>query len=327
MPVQVLKRKFLAASFAVLGTALVAPVAVMAQAFPAKPITLVVAFPAGSTTDNVTRKFADYVRARTNATVLVENRVGADGNIAGQHVLRQPADGYTVFMTGNSVHGANANLFKEMPFDPINDFSAVAGVMTLPMVLVVKSEFPAGNVQEFVAEAKRRPKPMFFATGNNSTRGASELFKARFGIPVDHVPYRGSPQVVAGLLAGEFDFAFIDTNSVSAFLKDGRLKALAITSAARVPPLPNVPTVAESLPGFQFGAWVGTVVRAQTPPDVVAYLASLVQGFTSDPATANYLAAFGATTMPLTSPQLKAYIEQETRTWAEIVKFANIDKK
>ena len=210
-------RRIVATSFAVLGAALIAPATVMAQAYPSKPITLIVAFPAGSTTDNITRKFAEYVRAKTNATVLVENRVGADGNIAGQHVLRQPADGYTVFMTGNSVHGANANLFKDMPFDPINDFAAVAGVMTIPMVLVVKPEFPANNIQEFVAEAKRRPKPMFFATGNNSTRGASELFKARFALPVDHVPYRGSPQVVVGLLAGEFDFAFVDTNSVGPF--------------------------------------------------------------------------------------------------------------
>lgn len=299
----------------------------MAQAYPSKPITLVVAFPAGSTTDNITRKFAEYVRAKSNATVLVENRVGADGNIAGQHVLRQPADGYTVFMTGNSVHGANANLFRDMPFDPINDFAAVAGVMTIPMVLVVKPEFPANNVQEFVAEAKRRPKPMFFATGNNSTRGASELFKARFALSVDHVPYRGSPQVVVGLLAGEFDFAFVDTNSVGPFLKDGRLKGLAITSVARNPGLPTIPTVAESLPGFQFGAWVGVVVRAQTPPDVVARLATLVQGFTSDPATVSHLASYGATTMPMDSAQLKAYIELETRTWAEIVKFANIEKK
>jgi tripartite-type tricarboxylate transporter receptor subunit TctC len=320
-------RSIVATSFAVLGAALIAPAAVMAQAYPSKPITLVVAFPAGSTTDNITRKFAEYVRAKSNATVLVENRVGADGNIAGQHVLRQPADGYTVFMTGNSVHGANANLFRDMPFDPINDFAAVAGVMTIPMVLVVKPEFPANNVQEFVAEAKRRPKPMFFATGNNSTRGASELFKARFALSVDHVPYRGSPQVVVGLLAGEFDFAFVDTNSVGPFLKDGRLKGLAITSVARNPGLPTIPTVAESLPGFQFGAWVGVVVRAQTPPDVVARLATLVQGFTSDPATVSHLASYGATTMPMDSAQLKAYIELETRTWAEIVKFANIEKK
>lgn len=324
-----MKRAFLAAALAaVLGAAFIAPSDARAQAFPAKPITLIVPFPAGSTTDNVARKMAEFFRAKLpGATVLVDNKVGVDGNLAAQFVLRAPADGYTVFVTGNSVHGANANLYKELPFDPINDFQMIGGVMTIPMVLTVKPEFPASNVQEFVAEAKKRAKPMFFATGNNSTRGASELFKARFGLPVDHVPYKGSPQVVADLIAGQFDFAFIDTNTVGGFLKDGRLKALAITSTRRLPSLPNIPTVAESLPGFQFGAWVGVVVRDKTPADVAARLTTLVRDFTNDAATATYLASFGSAPMPMTPPQLKSFIEAETKTWAEIVKAANIEKK
>ena len=322
-----MKRAFLTAALALLGLVLGGPAQVNAQTWPSRPITLIVPFPAGSTTDNLARKFAEYVRPKLNVTVLVENKVGADGNIAAQHVLRAPADGYTVFMTGNSVHGANANLYKELPFDPINDFDMVGGIMSLPMVLTVKADFPANNVQEFVAEAKKRQKRMFFATGNNSTRGASELFKARFGLPADHVPYRGSPQVVADLLAGQFDFAFIDTNTVGPFIRDGRLKGLAITSEKRLPGLSSIPTVAESLPGFQFVAWAGAVVRDKTPPDIVAKLSTIVHDFSTDPSTVSYLASFGSAPMPMDSKQLKSFVESETKMWAEIVKAANIEKK
>lgn len=322
-----MKKALLAAALAVAGAAF-GTSAAHAQAWPSKPVTLIVPFPAGSTTDNVARKMAEYLRAKlSGATILVENKVGADGNIAAQHVLRQPADGYTVFVTGNSVHGANANLYKELPFDPIKDFDALGGVMTIPMVLTVRPDFPAGSVTEFVAEAKKRAKPLFYATGNNSTRGASELFKLRYGFPADHIPYRGSPQVVADLLGGQFDFAFIDANTVRPFLQDGRLKGLAVTSEKRLGSLPNIPTVAEGLPGFQFGAWVGVVVRAGTPAAVENQLASLIDGFAKDPATVSYLASINSASMPMAPGTLKSFIEAETKTWAEIVRVANIEKK
>jgi tripartite-type tricarboxylate transporter receptor subunit TctC len=299
-----------------------------AQGWPSKPVTLIVPFPAGSTTDNVARKMAEYMRAKlSGATILVDNKVGADGNIAAQHVLRQPADGYTVFVTGNSVHGANANLYKELPFDPIKDFNAIGGVMTIPMVLTVRPDFPASSVSEFVAEAKKRAKPLFYATGNNSTRGASELFKLRYGFAADHIPYRGSPQVVTDLMGGQFDFAFIDANTVRPFLQDGRLKGLAVTSEKRLGSLPNIPTVAEGLPGFQFGAWVGVVVRAGTPAAVESHLAALVDGFAKDPATVSYLASINSASMPMAPGTLRSFIETETKTWAEIVRVANIEKK
>jgi tripartite-type tricarboxylate transporter receptor subunit TctC len=304
-----------------------AATAAHAQTWPEKTVTLVVPFPAGSTTDNVTRKMAEYMRSKTGATVVVDNKIGADGNLAAQHVLRQPADGYTVFVTGNSVHGANANLYKELPFDPIKDFESIGGVMTIPMVLTVRPDFPASNVTQFVAEAKKRAKPLFYATGNNSTRGASELFKSRYAFPADHIPYKGSPQVVVDLTGGQFDFAFIDANTVRPFLQDRRLKGLAITSDKRLPSLPNVPTVAEGLPGFSFGAWVGVVVRKGTPAAVQSRLASLVDGYARDAAAIEYLSSINAASMPMSPRQLQTFIETETRTWAEIVKAANIEKK
>jgi tripartite-type tricarboxylate transporter receptor subunit TctC len=270
---------------------------------------------------------AEFMKAATNSPVIVDNRVGADGNIAAQSVLRAPADGYTVFVTGNSVHGANANLYKELPFDPIRDFDMIGGVMTIPMVLTVRPDFPANNARQFVAEAKKRRKPLFFATGNNSTRGAAELFKARYGIQMEHVPYKGSPQVVVDLLGGQFDCAFIDALTVGRFIQDGKLKGLAITSEKRLPSLPSIPTVAEDLPGFEFGAWVGVVVRAKTPPDAMSKLSALVQDFAKDSATISWLTSIGSAPLQMDANQLRRFIESETKTWAEIVRLAQIERK
>lgn len=310
-----------------LGLILCVPVQVNAQAYPSRPVTLMVPFPAGTTTDNVARKLAEFVRAKTGATVIVDNKAGADGNLGTLQFLRAPADGYNVLITGNSVHGANANLYKELPFDPLNDFDMIGGVMSIPMVLTVKPDFPASNISEFVSEAKRRPQRMFFATGNNSTRGASELFKARFGLPVDHVAYKGSPQVVVDLVAGQFDFAFLDANTVGPFLREGKLKGLAITSKKRLSSMPNIPTVAESLPGFEFGAWVGVVVRKGSPPDTVSRLSTLVREFSVDPATVSYLNSIGSAPMPMDPKVFRSFVEEETKRWAEIVREAKIEKK
>jgi tripartite-type tricarboxylate transporter receptor subunit TctC len=298
-----------------------------AQSYPSRTVTLVVPFPAGSTTDNVARKLAEYVRAATGAVVVVDNKPGADGNLAAQTVLRAEPDGYTVFVTTNSTHAANINIFKELPFDPIKDFEMIGGVMTIPMVLTVKPEFPANDVAEFVAEAKKRAKPLFFASGNTSTRGAAELFKARYGIKMEHVPYRGSPQVVADLLGGQFDCAFIDALSSGNLIREGKLKGLAITSDKRLPDLPNIPTVAEGLPGFELGAWVGVVVRAKTPPGVVARLSGLVQSFAKDPAFVSYLTSIGSTPLQMDATQFRSYVESETKKWAEIVEVGQIEKK
>ena len=322
-----MKRSFLVAAVATFSACLAVPADSLAQAFPIRLVTIVVPFPVGSTGDAVARKLADYMRAKTGGTVIVENKVGADGNIAAQFVLRAPADGHTLFLTGNSVHGANASLFKELPFDPIGDFDFIGGIMALPMVLSVRADFPANSVTELLAEAKKRQKPLFFATGNNSTRGASELFKLKSGLQAEHVPYRGSPQVLADLIGGQFDFAFLDTNTVVPAIKDGRVKALAVSTEKRTAALPNVPALAEYFSGYSFVAWAGLATRSKTPPETLAKLTSLVHDFSIDPATVSYLATFGSTPMPLSGKELKSSVEADTRTWAEIVKAANIEKK
>src|ERR1700752_4558026 len=174
-----------------------------AEAYPSRRINLIVPFPAGSATDAVTRRLAESIRVETGVTVLVENKPGADGNLAALSVLKADADGYTVFVTTNSTQSANINLFNTMPYDPRRDFAPVAGIMTIPMMLTVRADFPAGSVSEFVSLAKARAKPLSFGSGNTSSRGAGELFRLRAGIEMQHIPYRGMPQVLTDVLAGE----------------------------------------------------------------------------------------------------------------------------
>jgi tripartite-type tricarboxylate transporter receptor subunit TctC len=299
-----------------------------AQAYPSRQVTLVVPFPAGSATDGVARRLADSIKEQTGATVIVENKPGADGNLAALAVLRAEPDGYTIFVTGNSTHAANANLFNAMPYDPKADFTAVAGIMTIPMMLTVKPEFPAKTVNEFVAVAKAREKPLSFASGNTSSRGSAELFRSRAGIPVQHVPYRGMPQAITDVLGGQIDFIFADTSTGMGPVRDGGLRAIAVTSPKRIASLPDVPTIAESgVPGYEFAAWVAVFVHAKTPREIVTRLNTLVTAFVNNPATTSYLNTIGATPFPTTPEQLAAFAEADTKRWAEIVDVAKMEKK
>ncbi len=299
-----------------------------AQPFPSRQVTLVVPFPAGSATDGVARRLAESLKEATGATVIVENKPGADGNLAAQSVLRAEPDGYTIFVTTNSTHAANVNLFNAMPYDPKADFAPVAGIMTIPMMLTVKPDFPAKSVSEFIAYAKSREKPLSFASGNTSSRGASELFRSRAGIPMQHVPYRGMPQALTDVVSGQVELIFADTSSGMGLVRDGTLRAIAVTAPKRLATLPDVPTIAESgVPGYEFAAWVGVFVHAKTPREIVTKLNQLVTAFVNHAATTSYLVTIGATPFPSTPEQLAAFAEADTKRWAEIVDVAKMEKK
>jgi tripartite-type tricarboxylate transporter receptor subunit TctC len=299
-----------------------------AQPYPSRQVSLVVPFPAGSATDGVARRLADSLKEATGATVIVENKPGADGNLAALSVLRAEPDGYAIFVTTNSTHAANVNLFNAMPYDPKADFAAVAGIMTIPMMLTVKPEFPAKSVGEFVAYAKSREKPLAFASGNTSSRGAAELFRSRAGVPMQHVPYRGMPQALTDVVGGQVELIFADTSTGIGLVRDGTLRAIAVTASKRLTSLPDVPTIAESgLPGYEFAAWVGVFVHAKTPREIVTKLNHLVTVFVNNPATTAYLQTIGATPFPSTPEQLAAFAEADTKRWAEIVEVAKMEKK
>jgi tripartite-type tricarboxylate transporter receptor subunit TctC len=302
--------------------------AASAEPYPSQRVTLIVPFPPGSATDGVTRHLAESIRAATNVTVVVENKPGADGNLAALAVLKAEPDGYTAFVTTNSTQAANISLFNSLPYDPKADFAPVAGIMTIPMMLTVRADFPARNVAEFVTLAKTRGKSMSFGSGNTSSRGAAELFRYRQGVEMQHVPYRGMPQVLTDILAGQIDCTFADTSSAQGLLQDGKLRALAVTSSKRLETMPDLPTVAESgLPGYELTAWVGVFVRVKTPPEIVARLNTLVTDFVNSAETKKYLATIGAAPFPSTPQELGAFQDADTRRWAEIVETAKIEKK
>jgi tripartite-type tricarboxylate transporter receptor subunit TctC len=299
-----------------------------AEAYPSRRITLMVPFPAGSATDAVTRRLAESIRAATGATVVVDNRPGADGNLAALSVLKAAPDGYTVFVTTNSTQAANVHLFNVMPYDPQADFAPVAGIMTIPMMLTVRPDFSAKNVAEFIALAKSRQKPLSFGSGNTSSRGAAELFRHRAGLDMQHVPYRGTPQALTDVLSGEIDCVFIDPASAQGLLQDGQLRALAVTSNERADGFPEVPTLAEAgLPGAEMTAWVGVFVRTGTPSEIIAKLGQVVRTFVNEADTLAYLRSIGAKAFPVGPDELKAFEEADTRRWAEIVAIAKIEKK
>ncbi len=299
-----------------------------AASYPSRRVNLIVPFPAGSATDAVTRRLAESIGAATNATVVVENKLGADGNLAALSVLKAEADGYTVFVTTNSTQAANVNLFNSMPYDPARDFAPVAGIMTIPMMLTVKAEFPARNVAEFIALAKAREKPLSFGSGNTSSRGAAELFRFRAGIGMQNVPYRGMPQALTDVLAGEIDCVFADPASAQGLVQDGRLRVLAVTSSERLATMPAVPTIAEAgLPGSELTAWVAVFARAGTPSDIIAKLNQLVTAFVTREETKAYLESIGAKPFYATPEELRAFEDADTKRWAEIVEIAKIEKK
>jgi tripartite-type tricarboxylate transporter receptor subunit TctC len=299
-----------------------------AESYPSRRINLIVPFPAGSATDAVTRRLAESIRIVTGVTVLVENKPGADGNLAALAVLKAEADGYTVFVTTNSTQAANINLFNAMPYDPKADFAPVAGIMTIPMMLAVKPEFPAKTVAEFITLAKSRQKPLSFGSGNTSSRGAAELFRSRAGIEMQHVPYRGMPQALTDVLAGEVDCVFADPASAQGLIQDGRLRVLAVTSSERLAGLPDVPTLAQTgLSGAELSAWVGVFVRSGTPSDILAKLSQVVLGFVNNKGTAAYLESVGAKPFPAGPDELGKFEDADTRRWAEIVEIAKIEKK
>lgn len=322
-----MSRKYVSGFLCALLSCALSPVS-FAEDFPSRRITFVVPFPAGSATDGIARRLASDLGKVANVPVIVENKPGADGNIAALSVLRSDPDGYTVFVTTNSTQAANVNLFKSMPFDPKADFSPVSGLVKIPMMLTVRADFPAKNIAEYLALARKSPKPLTFGSASQTGRGAGELMKEREGLSIINVPYRGSPQALTDLMGGHVDSLFADPVSAAGLVQKGALRVLAVTSAKRAPTMPDVPSLDESgLPGFELIAWVGAYVPAKAPRANVLKLNAMITGILNDPATASYLSATGATPFPTTPEQLATFAEVDTRRWAKIVEAAKMEKQ
>lgn len=306
------------------------PLAAVAQTYPDHTIKMILPFPPGSATDGIARFVADDLRKSLGQSIVVENQAGADGIVAAQNVKRAAPDGYTIFLTTNSSHGVNPSVYNQLPYDPEKDFEPIGGIMRIPQLMVVRSDFPADDVAGFVKVAKERAatKGLSFGTGNTSSLVAAELLKAAAQIDMVAIPYRGTPQALQDLVGGQIDVFFADPFAAAGFVNAGQIKALAVTDTTRVPLLPKVPTMTEA--GFKdvhLVSWAATFVPAKTDPAIIERLNKEINLTLAKPATKEYLLRMGATPLPMTPGELRSFVHAEIARWAGLVEIARIPKK
>ncbi|MFY0477285.1 Bug family tripartite tricarboxylate transporter substrate binding protein [Achromobacter marplatensis] len=318
-----MKRALLAAGLAIL--ALGGATGARA-AWPERPITMVVPFPPGGPTDLVARVLAKQLTEQLGQTVLVENKGGANGNIGMQYAAAAKPDGYTVLYNTSSI-ALSPNLYRSLAFDPVKDFTPVSSTAVIPLVLLVHPSVPADSVQAFADYARRHPGKLSYASagaGNVTHLGALLLLRS-LDIDAVHVPYRGSAPAMTDLVGGQVQMMTNTLNDSLGFIREGKLRALAVTSAARSPQLPDVPTVAETVaPGFEMGAWQGVVAPAGTPAPVIKRLNTEILRALQSPEMQKQLKAQGAQALGSTPQEYGAYIQSEIKRWGEVVKAANV---
>jgi len=298
------------------------PLSAWAQAYPSKPITLLVPFPPGGPTDLVARVLAKKMSEQMGQSIVIDNKPGANGNIAAVAAARAPADGYTVLYNTSSITLSPA-LYKSLAYDVQRDLAPVALTAVVPLALVVNPAVPANNVREFIAYAKANPGKLSYGSAGNGnvTHLAAFQLVRHHDIDATHVPYRGSAPADVDLVAGQIQFMTDTINSVMPFVKDNRLRGLAVTSIKRSSLLPDLPTLAESgMPGFDAAAWQGIVVPTGTPADIIQKLNAEVNKALAHPDLRSRLAAQGAEILGGTPADYAAHLRTEMPRWAKAVK-------
>ena len=296
-----------------------------AQGYPSRPIRLVVGFPAGGTTDIAARLIAQWLTDRLGQPFVVENRPGASTNIAVESVVRSPADGYTLY-AATSTNAVNATFFDRLNFNFVRDLAMVGGVVRSPLVLEVNPAVPVNTVPALVAYAKANPGKISLASfGVGSTSHvAGELFKMMAGVNMTHVPYRGSTPLVTDLLGGQVQAAFDNLPASIEHIRAGRLRALAVSTAARAEQLPNVPALGEFLPGFEASAWVGVAVPRNTPAEVIERLNREINAGLADPKIKARLTDLGGAVFAVSPAEFARHVTDETEKWGKVIRAANI---
>ena len=299
-----------------------APGAVSAQDWPAKPVRVVVPFAAGGTTDITARLIAEQLTQGLKQSFIVENRGGAGGNIGATEVARAAPDGYTFLMGTPGTQAINQFLYPKMPYDTLKDFAPVSFVVRVPNVLVVHPGVGVRTIAELIARAKARPGGMSYGTPGNGSTGhlSTELFKSRAGIFVTHIPYRGSGPMLLDLMAGQIEMAIDNLPSAMPHIRSGKLVALGVTSAQRNSQLPEVPTLASALPGYVAESWFVLMAPAGTPPTIVSRLSTEVDRILRKPDVIERFKGLGAEPVGGTPDQLAQFIVAETRKWQQVVK-------
>ncbi|WP_313296168.1 tripartite tricarboxylate transporter substrate binding protein [Diaphorobacter sp.] len=308
----------------VAGVTAVAPA--LADTWPSKPVTLVVPFPPGGPTDMVARVLAQSVSEQLGQSVIVDNKPGANGNIGNAFVAKAPADGYTVLYNTSSI-ALSPSLYNKLSYNVNTELAPVALTAVVPLGLVVNPKVPANTVEEFVKYAQaQKGKLSYGSAGNgNVTHLAAFQVVQHYKIEATHVPYKGSAPADVDLVAGQIDFMTDTINSVAPFIKDGKLKLLAVSTGKRIPNFPNAPTLAEGgMTGFEAGAWQGVMVPAKTPKAVVNRLNEVFVKALKDPEVLKKLAIQGTEPLGSTPAEYGEYIKKELARWASVVKSTGV---
>jgi tripartite-type tricarboxylate transporter receptor subunit TctC len=329
-PASLMRRTLSAGALALAATLAFAPLAsVQAADFPSQPLRFVVPYPPGGPLDIMARMLAEKAREPLGQPVVVENRAGAGGNIGAGSVAKATPNGYTLVMGAVATHAINPWLFANLPYDPVKDFAPITLVASVPNVLVINPAFAEANgirsVADLIAYAKKNPDKLNYGSGGNGSAGhlSGELLKARADITALHIPYQGAAPAQLALLSGELNFMFDNLAAAAPLIRDGKVKALAVTTLKRTSLLPDVPTVDESgVAGFDLGTWFGVFAPGGTPPEVVATLNKAYAAAMNHPDVRQRLLAMGSEAEATTPEAFAELVRQEKAKYQEVVKLS-----
>ncbi len=301
------------------------PLPVNAAGYPDRPVRIIVGFTAGGPVDTVARLVAQYLSERLGQSFYIENKAGSGGNIGAAVMINAAPDGYTLLLVAPN-NAISTSLYRKLPFDFVHDTAPVAGIMRLANLMVVPTSLPVRNVQEFIDYVKAHPGQVSYASSGNGTsvHMSAELFKALAKVDMLHVPYRGSSAAMPDLISGKVQVMFDNLPSAIEQVRGGHLRALGVTTPKRWSPVPDIPAVAETVPGFESVGFYGLSAPKGTPPEAIAVINRTVGLALDDPKFAARLADLGGLPMPMTPAQFGKLVDDETAKWAKVVEFAGV---
>lgn len=320
------RRQLLCGGLALAGAAVTTKAPSAAEEWPDHPVRLLIPFPPGQATDTILRYLADELSKRWPQRVFVENRAGGAGVVGMEAGARSAADGYTLIASTSGTNGINPSIIPNLPYDAVRDFTYVTTVFTVPLMIVAHPTFGPGTVPELLAAAKADPGGINYGSGGPGTSQhlSAEMFAARGDVKLTHVPYKGSGPAMADLIAGNIPMMFDSVASALPHIEGGRIKAIAVTSASRAPQLPDVPTIGETLPGYEAIGWGGLCVPAATPREIVERVNADVTALLRDPRIAARVLQLGGTAAPQTVEAANAFVAREIRKWGEVARAAGV---
>jgi tripartite-type tricarboxylate transporter receptor subunit TctC len=299
--------------------------AVHGQTYPSKPVKLIVPFPAGSATDQVARVVGAELQQALRQPFVIENKAGAQGAIAAGEVAKAAPDGYTLMLTTNTPQAANVSLFKKLNYDPVKDFTPITRYGTTSFMLMVRPDFPAKDLKSFIAHARSRPGKLSGGYGSAGSQVSIAMLKQLGKLDIVEVPYKGIPQTVTDTMGGSLQLTFVDMANALAQAKGGKLRGIAVTNGERSSLAPDLPAIAEELPGYEIIAWFALVAPAKLPEAIVQRLHEVNMKALAKPEVKDRFATVGTDVAPLSPAELGKFIQAEVAHWAKLVKLAGIE--